>query len=101
MKDIKNWGNPNLLRMVVEDQKELFRDVKNINLILPSEQQELWRLEQLYCTLICNLQEEMILSQQWQVYDMRHTAAELTQFMKTAVNEEGSIWSDYDKKINY
>jgi hypothetical protein len=21
--------------------------------------------------------------------------------MKTAVNEEGSIWTDYDKKINY
>jgi hypothetical protein len=36
-KDISKWGNPDLLRMVADDQKELLRDAKNVTLILPSE----------------------------------------------------------------
>jgi hypothetical protein len=32
---------------------------------------------------------------------MRLQAVELTQIMKNAVAEQGSIWTDYDKKINY
>ena len=72
-----------------------------MSLILPAEQQELWRLKQLICTLVVALQQEMSLNQQWQVYDMRLQAVELTQLMKNAVAEQGSIWTDYDKKINY
>lgn len=72
-----------------------------MSLILPAEQQELWRLKQLICTLVIALQQEMSLNQQWQVYDMRLQAVELTQLMKNAVAEQGSIWTDYDKKINY
>ena len=72
-----------------------------MSLILPAEQQELWRLKQLICTLVVALQQDMSLNQQWQVYDMRLQAVELTQLMKNAVAEQGSIWTDYDKKINY
>jgi hypothetical protein len=64
--------------MVAEDQKELLKDAKNISLILPAEQQELWKMKQLICTLIAALQQEMSLNQQWQVYDMRLQAVELT-----------------------
>ena len=56
LKDISKWANPDLLRMVAEDQKELLKDAKNMSLILPAEQQELWRLKQLICTLIISLQ---------------------------------------------
>jgi hypothetical protein len=56
LKDISKWANPDLLRMVAEDQKELLKDAKNMSLIFPSEQQELWRLKQLICTLIVALQ---------------------------------------------
>jgi len=58
-------------------------------------------MKQLICTLVVALQQEMSLNQQWQVYDMRLQAVELTQLMKNAVAEQGSIWTDYDKKINY
>jgi hypothetical protein len=37
LKDIGKWGNPDLTRMVLEDQKELFKDNKNMGLILPQE----------------------------------------------------------------
>lgn len=35
LKDLAKWGNPDLTRMVLEDQKELFKDTKNMGLILP------------------------------------------------------------------
>lgn len=38
LKDIQKWGNPDLLRMVVEDQKELLKDERNKSLILPADQ---------------------------------------------------------------
>jgi hypothetical protein len=43
LKDIGKWGNPDLTRMVLDDQKELFKDNKNMGLILPQEQQDLWK----------------------------------------------------------
>ena len=30
LKDISKWANPDLLRMVAEDQKELLKDAKNL-----------------------------------------------------------------------
>lgn len=42
-KEIPKWKNPAVDRMVPDDQKELLKDKQNIQLILPDEQQELWR----------------------------------------------------------
>lgn len=43
----------------------------------------------------------MALCQQWTIYDMRGQVADFTKFMKSSVAEQGNIWTDYDKKINY
>lgn len=100
LKDVSKWGNPDLARMVLEDQKELFKDVKNAQLILPQEQQDLWKQRQLICTLVSALQQEMVVGQEWSVYDMRQQATEMSQKMKEwALGEQGSLWADYDRKI--
>jgi hypothetical protein len=78
MNDCKKWKNPDVDRMVETDQKELFKDKKNMSLILPSEQQEHWRQKQLICTLVAALQQEMTLNQQWAIYDMRGYVQEFT-----------------------
>lgn len=43
IKDIKKWENDDVNRMIVEDQKDLLKDRANLGLILPKEQQDLWR----------------------------------------------------------
>jgi len=58
-------------------------------------------MRQMHATLVQALQSELAVGQQWSVYDMRGAMADLVQNMKTASAEQGALWADVDKKVNY
>jgi len=82
--------------MAPDDQKELLRDVKNMSLIFPAEQHELWSIRQMYTHLVQSLHKEMSLNEQWVVFDMKATFNELCQVMKVNVEDQRAVWQDFD-----
>lgn len=61
-KDFAKWGNADLLRMTVDDQKELLKDERNKQLIDPEMQRQLWRMRQTHAFLTTTLNEEMAIN---------------------------------------
>lgn len=61
-KDFTKWGNADLIRMTVDDQKELLKDERNKNLIDPEMQRQLWRMRQTHAFLTTTLNEEMAIN---------------------------------------
>lgn len=61
-KDFNKWGNPDLLRMTLDDQKELLKDEKNKLLIDPEMQKQLWKIRQTHAFLTTTLNEEMAIN---------------------------------------
>jgi hypothetical protein len=62
IKDIPKWENPEIDRMTEDDKKNLVRDKKNIDMILPGEQKKTQEIRLMHAHLVQCFTQELSMS---------------------------------------